>query len=271
MPRHSSQKLTYDVADRLGRTIVAGTYSGARPLPVEAELARQYGVSRTLMREAVKMLTAKGLIGARPRQGIFVLAEQSWDFLDPDILRWMQERSCSLPLLREFSQLRLAIEPKAAALAAVSATGVQKKDIVSALDRIAASEKGEDDTLLSRIAFHEAVLHATGNRFYARTAAVVQAALRLSARLPERFGAIERLDGHQAVCDAVLAGNPVRAEAAMTALIQQALERIEETDARGRPGTASPQDCFAGDSDPSFPRLSQHLTLQPVAQRDGLE
>src|SRR5665213_2399670 len=86
------QNLTYSIAEDLGVAIVTGTYSDANPFPVEGELCKQYGVSRSILREAVKMLTAKGLLGSRPRRGTWVQHETKWNLLDPDVLRWMLER-----------------------------------------------------------------------------------------------------------------------------------------------------------------------------------
>src|SRR5882724_8440084 len=118
--RGRGQNLTYSIVHDLGVAIVTGVYSKQNPFPVEAELCRQYGASRSVLREAVKMLTAKGLLGARPRQGTWVQPESNWNLLDPDVLRWLLERKFSYSLLVEFAQIRLAVEPKAAALAAAS-------------------------------------------------------------------------------------------------------------------------------------------------------
>ena len=113
------RNLTYSMLDALGREIVTGGYDGRR-FPTEAELAKAHGVSRSVTREAVKMLTAKGLLTARPRKGTTVQPGSSWNLFDPDVLRWLLERKFSLELLRQFSELRIAIEPAAAALAGAS-------------------------------------------------------------------------------------------------------------------------------------------------------
>src|ERR1051325_6657285 len=114
------RNLTYGMLDALGKEIVTGGYDD-RPFPTEAELARQHDVSRSVTREAVKMLTAKGLLTARPRKGTSVQPASYWNLFDPDVLRWLLERKFSLELLRQFSDLRIAIEPAAAALAARAA------------------------------------------------------------------------------------------------------------------------------------------------------
>ncbi len=126
---NGGQNLTYRIVEALGVAIVSGAYSIKNPFPIEAELCIQYGASRSVLREAVKMITAKGLLSARPRQGTWVQPEEAWNLLDPDVLRWLLERKPTYALLREFAQVRLAVEPKAAALAARVATPETKAAI----------------------------------------------------------------------------------------------------------------------------------------------
>ena len=168
MPRVRGENLTYRIVEDLGIAIVTDRYTENNPFPVEADLCKQYGVSRSILREAVKMLTAKGLLSARPRQGTWVQPEDAWNLLDPDVLRWLLERKLSFSLLIEFTQMRLAVEPLAAALAALVAEPAQKAAVMAAIDRMAAAERGEDDPLNSDIAFHLGVMHASGNRFYSQ-------------------------------------------------------------------------------------------------------
>src|SRR3954468_10298071 len=84
------RNLTYGLLDVLGRAIVIGNYE-KRGFPTEAELATQHGVSRSVTREAVKMLTAKGLLSARPKQGTTVQPSSAWNLFDTDVLRWLLE------------------------------------------------------------------------------------------------------------------------------------------------------------------------------------
>src|SRR3546814_20936573 len=98
--------------EALGRAIVVGDYK-TRPFPTEAELAKTHDVSRSVTREAVKMLTAKGLLGARPKQGTFVQPDSNWNLFDTDVLRWLLEQSSSLSLRPKFNELSIAVGPKA--------------------------------------------------------------------------------------------------------------------------------------------------------------
>ncbi len=225
------QNLTYSIAEDLGVAIVTGAYTRKNPFPVEGELCRQYGVSRSILREAVKMLTAKGLLGSRPRQGTWVQQEENWNLLDPDVLRWTLERKFSFSLLVEFTQVRLAVEPKAAALAAIHADATQKASIQAAIAAMIESERVQDDPLEPDIAFHLAILRASGNRFYTQLGELIQTALRFSIRMTNRQAGMRSVSDHKKVSDAILASQPEKAEALMQALIQGALTGIRKAEA----------------------------------------
>ncbi|MBO9499184.1 MAG: FadR family transcriptional regulator [Novosphingobium sp.] len=221
------RNLTYGMLDSLGRAIVTGRYE-QEAFPTEAELAKQHGVSRSVTREAVKMLTAKGLLSARPRQGTVVQPSSSWNLFDTDVLRWLLERQFSVELLRQFSQLRIAIEPEAAALAARFATAADIDRICGGLARMEAAERGLDDTLEADIAFHVSILLASGNPFYAQFREMVGTALRTSIRFTNRIkGRTASVADHGAVRDAILARDPEAARAAMRILIGDVLELID--------------------------------------------
>lgn len=220
--------LTYRIMEDLGVAIVTGRYSENNPFPVEAELCKHYAVSRSILREAVKMLTAKGLLGARPRHGTWVQPEDSWNLLDPDVLRWMLERKLSFSLLIELNQIRLAVEPIAAGLAALSNDAGRKAAVMAAIERMAAAERGDDDPLASDIAFHVGVMRAGGNRFYAQLCELIETSLRFSIRTTNYFKGVKlaSVADHRKVADAIMSGNAPEAEAAMRSLIQEALELI---------------------------------------------
>jgi DNA-binding FadR family transcriptional regulator len=229
------QNLTYSIAETLGVAIVTGTYSDKNPFPVEGELCAQYGVSRSILREAVKMLTAKGLLGSRPRRGTWVQGEEKWNLLDPDVLRWMLERKFSFSLLIDFTQIRLAVEPKAAALAAEVASPREKAAIRQAVEGMIESERLHDDPLEPDIAFHVAVLNASGNRFFAQLTELIEAALRFSIRMTNRQTGLRSVPEHKRVCDAILAGDAKRAEKALEALIEDALQEIRKAEQAAQP------------------------------------
>jgi DNA-binding FadR family transcriptional regulator len=223
------RNLTFGLLDALGRAIVTGEYDELR-FPTEAELATHHGVSRSVTREAVKMLTAKGLLTARPRKGTTVQPASLWNLFDTDVLRWLLERKFSLDLLRHFTELRIAIEPAAAALAAHNADEADLVAVRAGYRRMEGAAAGMDDHLDSDIDFHIAVLNASGNPFYRQFRDVVATALRKSISFTNRNGGRASLPAHLAVLKAIEARNPRRAEAAMTRIIASVRDQIRESE-----------------------------------------
>jgi DNA-binding FadR family transcriptional regulator len=229
------RNLTYGLLDALGRSIVIGHYD-KRVFPTEAELAKQHSVSRSVTREAVKMLCAKGLLSARPRQGTIIEPTTSWNLFDTDVLRWLLERKFSVELLRHFNQLRVAIEPAAAALAATHADPAQLAAISDGVARMQAAESGHDNTLDADISFHVAVLRASNNPFFLQFREVVSMALRSSIQFTNRIkGRSASVADHAAVRDAIVRHHADGARVAMQRIITDVLELIEkaETPKRG--------------------------------------
>jgi DNA-binding FadR family transcriptional regulator len=224
------RNLTYGLLDSLGRSIVIGHYE-KQVFPTEAELAVQHSVSRSVTREAVKMLCAKGLLSARPRQGTIIEPTSSWNLFDTDVLRWLLERKFSVDLLRHFNQLRVAIEPAAAALAAVHADGAQLNAIHLGVARMQAAEDGQDNTLESDIAFHVAVLRASNNPFYLQFRDVVTTALHSSIQFTNRIkGRSASVADHAAVRDAIVRRDAEDARIAMQRIIADVLNLIDQAE-----------------------------------------
>lgn len=220
------RNLTWGLLDRLGKQIVTGGYHG-KPFPTEAELSKEHGVSRSVTREAVKMLTAKGLLSARPRQGTIVRPTTSWNLFDPDVLEWLLERKFSIDLLSQFNQLRRAIEPAGAALAAEAADAPARAMIADGFARMSAADAGDDDPLEADIAFHLAILRASGNPFFGQFCDVVATALRTSIRFTNRIkGRTADLAMHEAVKIAIDRRDPEAARQAMISIIDDVVTLI---------------------------------------------
>lgn len=226
LPVELGRNLTHGMLDTLGKAIVVGRYE-ARPFPTEAEIAKAHGVSRSVTREAVKMLTAKGLVSARPRQGTVVQPASNWNLFDADVLRWLLERKVSVELLRQFNQLRVAIEPEAAALAARFHEPDDLAAIGAGLDRMRAAEQGQGDVLEADIAFHVAILRASKNPFYAQFQTMVATALRTSIRFTNRIkGRSANIPDHAAVADSIATRDVDGARLAMRRIIGDVLDLI---------------------------------------------
>ncbi len=224
----AGRNLTYGMLDALGRAIVTGAYNGPR-FPTEAVLTEQFAVSRSVTREAVKMLTAKGLLTARPRRGTSVQPVSMWNLFDADVLGWMLDREFSLTLLRQFTELRIAIEPEAAALAAKAGDDAAFARISAGLDRM--MKANAEQALDADIAFHVAVLDASGNPFYAQFRDIVATALRTSIRFTSGIvGHSTSLPDHRAVHDAIADADPDAARAAMRSLIVDVMKLIDDAD-----------------------------------------
>lgn len=221
--------VTHGIVQDLGSGIVTGRFSNG-PFPTEGELCARYGAARTVLREAVKMLTAKGLISSRPRQGIRITPEDNWNLLDPDVLHWLLERNFSLTLLIEFTQIRLSVEPGAAALAAVAATDEERRAITRAIERMYAAERGEDDPLASDIEFHVSVLQASNNRFFRQMREMISIALQVSIKRTNELKGVRLASArdHEKVAKLIVAGKAAAAADAMRDLIRGALNLIQK-------------------------------------------
>jgi len=225
-----NSNLSQRMTQALGRQIVCGVYDRSESLPTEAELCEQFGVSRSAVREAVKMLSAKGLITSKPRQGIRIQPEEQWNIFDTDLLSWSLESNPSMKVLKEFLQMRIAIEPEAASLAARFATPEKIDAIEAALERMRAAGDNMEAELEADIAFHVSILYASNNRFYIRLRDFIQTALRVSIRHTSSIKANHEgvVEDHAKVLSAIKNRNPEQAKNAMLLLIDEALNFIEE-------------------------------------------
>ncbi|MEV7325443.1 FadR/GntR family transcriptional regulator [Streptomyces sp. NPDC093970] len=224
------------VVDQLGRRIVGGGWRPGDTLPVEDVLAAEVGVSRGVLREAVKALVAKGMLHVRPRTGTRVLPPRQWNHLDREVLRWKQAENATA-LLRDTGELRRVVEPEAARLAAGRATPDDVRALyghVAAMEA-AAAEPGGTGYIEADIAFHQALLDASGNPLLGSLGRAVDVALEHSFLVSTRTpGAVEAsLPGHRAIVQAVEARDGAAAAAAVLALIEAAERDIAQSPVKG--------------------------------------
>lgn len=224
MARGTSGNLTEQMVQSLGQAIVSGDYPTASVFQI-ADLCSEYKASRTVMREAVKILTAKGLVTSRASVGSIVQGELRWNLSDPDVLEWLVHvKGNTVPLIREFVEFRMGIEPKAAALAARRGDAEAIAQIFKALDRMRAAERGEDDALDADVDFHVAILHASGNRFFINMRHTIDVALHISIRVTSRTKGLARasVDDHVRIANAIRAGDAEAARKAAYDLLAEA-------------------------------------------------
>ncbi len=210
---------------KLGQAIVTGAYDQT-PLPSESELCDEYGTSRTVIREAIKLLTAKGLIFTRQRFGTRVNPISEWNLLDPDVSTWLALRPPSKRMCLEFAYMRLAIEPVAASLAAQCNDPELIGEIEHRYADMARFESAPEKLRAADVAFHIAILRAAENDVFWRLSAFIKAALEMSIGVSQRAGGIS-LDYHHDLLDAIVGRRPDEAEQCARRLLQNAIRMIE--------------------------------------------
>ena len=222
--------LTQQIVEDLGIAIVTGKYAEKNAFPIESEICEQYGASRSIVREAIKVLNAKGLLIARPRRGTSVRPEREWNLLDPDVLYWMLKRRFSMTLLKDFTRARLAIEPAAAAEAARTANEQQIAHIQLMLDRMEEAAEGKQDPLESDINFHVAVLEASNNPFFYNMRAMIETALHFSIRFTNKQlkQRVAKARDHARILTAIRNRDPEKAAEATRVLLERALRLMEK-------------------------------------------
>lgn len=226
--RRMQRNLCGQVVHDLGRRIVRGDFPPGTALPQEAALCEELDVSRTVVREAVKVLTAKGLVDSRPKRGTVVRPSKSWSHLDPDVLQWRTEADADGSQLIYLSELRQAVEPAAAALAALRASEEDIALIAAACQQMEDSISSVEAFLAADQQYHIRVLQASGNPFFGPVANVVSSALLVSLRVTNRkpVDNATSVPIHQRVLKAIIARQPAKAEAAMKRLLEDAAQRI---------------------------------------------
>jgi DNA-binding FadR family transcriptional regulator len=229
--------LTQQVAQELGQRIVRGDYSPGDALPSEADLAAELEVSRTVVREALKVLGAKGLIRSRPRVGPVVQPRRSWERLDSDILAWSLHGEQLKVFLDQLTEVRRIVEPDAARLAATRATFEELEHISTTFSAMEAAVANPDAFLEHDLAFHGAIIEAAHNDLLVgllvtlrnglvASRAVSTAALRQDTPATAQARATA-LALHRTVLDALRARDGQRAHDAMVHLLGAVHTAIE--------------------------------------------
>jgi DNA-binding FadR family transcriptional regulator len=221
--------LHHEVAGRVGSLIAQGALRPGEVLPNEMALGAKFGVSRTAIREGVKVLASKGLVEVRRKTGTRVRPAAEWNMLDPEVLGWLFSGSGIPPALADLMDVRRVVEPAAARMAAKRATEDDLFRIRLAWVEMEQATGDLPSTVESDLRFHLAVLEATHNVFMRPFGALIQAALRASFRLTNSNAAHYRksLIRHGKVLEAVEAGNGDEAEEAMIAVLGQTAKDLE--------------------------------------------
>jgi DNA-binding FadR family transcriptional regulator len=219
-----------NTVDHLGEAIVAGRYAIGDALPPEPLLCEKLGVSRTVIREAVKSLIAKGLVTTGPKVGTKVLSSDRWNWFDPDVIMWQSQAGLTAEFLRDLQEMRRIVEPAAIRLAAERATAEDLAAAETAYEGMRSAIEEGGDYVHHDLKFHQALLLASRNRMMVQMNKALSALLRTSFEIStkRKDGPRSSLPLHRAVLDAVIARNPARAEKAILVLIDGAHDDIEE-------------------------------------------
>lgn len=224
LPTVASRRLHEQVLNALIESIVAEKYAPGDSLPSEAEMCEVYGVSRSSVREALRVLSEKGLIEVRHGLGTRINPPERWDFMDPLVLSARRKNGAMAPIFNDLHEARRILESEVAALAAQRAGVEDLERIQSALDEMLAASTDATVFADAAFTFHRTLFEATGNRVLLRMTAPIREVLiytiHAAARIP---GALERThDDLQAVANAIAAHDPEAARIAM----REHLERV---------------------------------------------
>ena len=228
--RGTGRRLRGAVAHHLGRAIVTGIFQPGDIMPGEVVHAETLAVSRGAYREAVQTLIAKGLVESKPKTGTRVLPRHRWNLLDPDVLDWAFTANPDPRLVRSLFELREAIEPFAARLAADRRTKADLRTMREALGTMTRMTIGTEGGQQADREFHVSILHASQNDALIALAPSISTSIRLTTRLRQRDFSMLRdsIPDHRHVYDAIADGNRDGAYAAMTTLIRNALHDLQD-------------------------------------------
>jgi GntR family galactonate operon transcriptional repressor len=233
-PLQNREKLHDRITRELALTVIrAAERPNPYSFPNENELSQQLGVSRTVVRESMKVLAAKGLIQMRPRAGTRARPRSEWNMLDPDILAWQAEMRPDARFLWELCEVRLAIEPTASGFAAVRATTDELQNIEDCLEEREALGAQTSDTAQMidlDLQFQAAIVGACHNSLLAHLSGIIReplrAALRHTSRSPANV-ALE-IEAHRKLVEALRRKNPVAAHKAAERAVGLAMLAVEE-------------------------------------------
>jgi DNA-binding FadR family transcriptional regulator len=229
MSKAENTSTVAQVSDRLALNIVAGKYGEL--LPPQEDLAMNFGVSRTLMREALSMLLVKGMLEMRPRLGTRVLSEQNWKIFNRDVIGWCFAAKADPEFLLDLLDLRAVIEPRAAALAAMRATPADRAALRAAINGMHAWPSSSVEFAAHDLDLHVGIIRASQNQLFIQLEVIVRASIETMLRIvsPNPGLIAAAVDSHERIVKAIERQDPVEAEFAMRILVDEAARNVETT------------------------------------------
>ncbi|MDP5255367.1 MULTISPECIES: FadR/GntR family transcriptional regulator [unclassified Vibrio] len=226
----SKRSLHVQVAREIARGILSGKIEQGSILPGEMFLCEQFGVSRTALREAVKLLTSKGMLESRPKVGTKVVERAYWNFLDSQLLEWMDGITDKSVFYRQFLGLRLAIEPEACLLAAKHATAEQRIQLSEAFQEmcVVAEAQPFDQQKWTQVdmRFHDLIFRSTGNDFYLPFGNILKTMF-VNFFIHSSKDGGTCIDEHRTIYEAIMAGNGEKAKLASVTHLNENNHRLQ--------------------------------------------
>ena len=221
------RNLFAQVVEELGKRIVSGELNPDQPFPKEADLEREYGVSRSVIREAVKTLAAKGLLESKTRTGIRALPPVRWNLLDSEVLGWRYRSMQPVQFFAELFEIRLMIEPEAAAFAATRAGPADLEELYAAFGEMVEASQASVPGIEADLRFHRAILAAGGNALLLQMGNLISVGLSISHRFSRESFAIF-LPQHEAVMAAIVARDAGAARQTMQKLLLETRDYMKD-------------------------------------------
>ena len=223
-----ARNLTQQITESLGVRIVKGELKEDDIITAGA-LQEEYGVSRTVVREAFQILQSKGLIQSRTKTGTIILGRRSWNLLDADVISWYRNAGTGVQLVSRLEEVRQSYEPWAARTAAQRRTADDMKDLRSAYELMISStdDEGPDSSasVSADLAFHQAILEATHNEIMVRLGLLIQPVLQIRNEMALHHDTnTDFLEDHRAVLEAIEREEADLAEAAMKGLLHRSTQ-----------------------------------------------
>ncbi|WP_394132220.1 FadR/GntR family transcriptional regulator [Shewanella maritima] len=222
------RSLHVQVACEMARSIILGELPQGEIIPGEMDLCTQFGVSRTALREAIKLLTSKGLLESKPKVGTRVRTQEYWNYLDSQLLDWLIDMEKTEYLYVEFLELRKAIEPEACAAAARNASVEQRMMLSELFQKMDSIAKGfdQDEWVDVDLEFHKLIFISTGNSFFLPFANVLSTMFKSFFHHASKRGTT-CIEEHRDIYEAIMAGNAEKARQASLELLTASDHELE--------------------------------------------
>lgn len=230
-PTFKHPKVRWRVIEHLLHQMLDQSLRINEPLPGINELCESLGVSRTAVREAISVLVAKGMVTSKPGEGSFIQPLSSWMLLDPEVLCWLRESDMAVSIIEHLMEIRLIIEPEAAALASLRGTMEQFMAMTEALTRMSSGESlRSPESVQGDIDFHNLILSTSGNIFLSRLRDLCMVSVELVVRLTfERVEAVgPSIENHRLLLEAITSRQPDQARQQAQRVLGKTIQDLQQ-------------------------------------------